>query len=78
VYFAERRTIRVQRVKFFDPNNNAAVQQSTAQRRAERTCAMAGTVSPTAHAARFLGTSGFFVTCRSFVDWKIATEEQAP
>ncbi len=66
-------------VKISDLNSSAAAfQRSTAQRRAEWTCAVAGTVSPTAHAARFLGTSGSFVTSRSVVDWKIAREEQAP
>jgi methionine synthase I (cobalamin-dependent) len=60
-------------VKILDLNSSAAaIQRSTAQHRVERMCAVAGTVSPTAHAARFLGTSG------SFADWKIAKEEQAP
>jgi hypothetical protein len=69
----------VQRVKISNLNSSAAAaQRSTVQRRAERTCAVAGTVSPTAHAARLLGTSGSFVTSRSDVDWKIAKEEQAP
>ena len=60
-------------MKILNPNSSAAtIQRSTAQHRVKRTCAVAGTVSPTALAARILGTSG------SFADWKIAMEEQAP